>query len=214
MAYCTISLTMRDPQYFAWRMPAEQVPPLWIRARDSQGRPIDPRIVAVSERLWTWAYRHVQRELRDSAGAAQLVEGVALKVSSRLHAEPAVAQNLAGYFIRAFHRQVRLQLLKEKRIKYEGLLGDLEQNHRLTGPDWEAVMEWELCLQIVVEQLPVQSRHMLNYRILGFAWNEIGRALHISEKQAKSRFYYALNKVRATLLGSRAKGAGHSEESD
>jgi len=55
---------------------------------------------------------------------------------------------------------------------------------------------------------------MLKYRILGFAWGEIGRALRISEKQAKKRFYYALNKVRATLLDSGAKGAGHSEESD
>jgi DNA-directed RNA polymerase specialized sigma24 family protein len=69
-------------------------------------------------------------------------------------------------------------------------------------------------LQTIVNLLPEKSRRMLNYRILGFAWSEIGRALRISEKQAKKRFYYALNKVRATLLDSGAKGAGHSEESD
>jgi len=71
--------------------------------------------------------------------------------------------------------------------------------------------EWNLNL---VNLLPEKSRHMLNYRILGFAWNEIGRALLMSEKQAKTRFYYALNKVRAKLRDSRGKGAGHSEESD
>jgi DNA-directed RNA polymerase specialized sigma24 family protein len=213
-AYRTTTLTMRDPRYDTRRVPAEQVPPLWIRARDSQGRPIDPRVVAVSERIWPWAYRHVQRELRDSASAAQLVEGVALKVSSRLHAEPGVAQNLAGYFITAFHRQVHRQLVRENRLSYEGLLRELERNHRLTGPDWEAVIEWELCLQIVVGLLHDQPRRMLNYRILGFTWSEIGRALRISEKQARSRFYYALDRLHARLHRSRAKGADHSKEPD
>jgi DNA-directed RNA polymerase specialized sigma24 family protein len=142
------------------------------------------------------------------------VEGVALRVSSRLRNEPSVSQNLEGYFLTAFRNRVSRQVLKENRIKYEGLLRELERNHRLTGPDLEAAMEWELCLQTIVNLLPEKSRRMLNYRILGFAWSEIGRALRISEKQAKKRFYYALNKVRATLLDSGAKGAGHSEESD
>jgi DNA-directed RNA polymerase specialized sigma24 family protein len=205
---------MGEPQYDTRRTPAEHLPPLWMRARDSQGRPIDPRVVQVSEQLWHWAYWHVHQELHDSASAAQLVEGVALKVSNRLRNEPSVSQNLEGYFITAFRHRVSRQVLKENRIKYEGLLRELERNHRLTGPDWEAAMEWELCLQIIVNLLPEKSRHMLNYRILGFAWDEIGRALLMSGKQAKSRFYYALHKVHAKLRDSRAKGAGHSEASD
>jgi DNA-directed RNA polymerase specialized sigma24 family protein len=168
----------------------------------------------VSERIWPFAYRHVQQELHDSASAAQLVEKVAIQVSSRLHAEPEVAQNLTGYFIRAFHRHVRRQSLKETRITYEGLLRELERNHRFTGPDWEAEIEWQLCLQFLVDRLPDQSSHMLNYRIIGFTWNEIGRALGISGKKARSRFYYALDKVHDQLLSSTAKGAGHSEESE
>ena len=205
---------MGEPQYDTRRTPAEHLPPLWMRACDSQGRPIDPRVVQVSEQLWHWAYWHVHQELHDSASAAQLVEGVALRVSSRLRDEPSVNQNLEGYFITAFRHRVSRQVLKENRIKYEGLLRELERNHRLTGPDLEAAMEWKLCLQIIVNLLPEKSRRMLNYRILGFAWNEIGRALRMSEKQAKSRFYYALNKVHGKLRDSRAKGDGHSEAAD
>ena len=175
---------------------------------------IDPRVVAVCERLWPWAYRHVERELHDPASAAQLVESVALEVSSRLQDEPAVGQNLKGYFITAFHRQVRQKFFKENRLTYEGLLRELEQSHHLTAPDWEAVIEQKLCLKALVDLLPHQSRHILHYRILGFTWNETGRALHISGKQARSRFYYELDKVRGKLLSSTPKGAGHSEESD
>ena len=205
---------MREPQHDTRRGPPERLPPFWMRARDSQGRPIDPRVVAVCEGLWPWAYRHVEWELHDPASAAQLVEGVAIEVSGRLQDDPGVSHNLAGYFITAFHRLVRHQFLKENRVTYEGLLRELEQNHHLTAPDWEAAMERELCLKVLVDQLPHQARHMLNYRILGFSWNEIGRALRLSGKQARSRFYYELDKVHAKLLGSKPKGPGHSEESD
>jgi hypothetical protein len=90
----------------------------------------------------------------------------------------------------------------------------LEQNHHLTSPDWEAEMERTLYLKALVEQLPEQSRHMLHFRILGFSWKEIGRMLRISGKQARSRFYYDLNKAHTKLHGSTTNGAGHSEESD
>jgi DNA-directed RNA polymerase specialized sigma24 family protein len=205
---------MGEPQHDPRWPPAEHLPPLWIRARDSQGRPIDPRVIAVAEELWPWAYHLVQQELHDSASAAQLVEGVALKVSSRLHDEPSVNRNLPGYFVTAFRHQVHKQFLKENRVTYEGLLRELERNHHLTAPDWEAAMERELCLQILIDQLPDQSRHMLNFRVLGFSWKEIGLALDLSEKQARSRFYYELAKVHDKLLNGKAKGAGHSEESD
>jgi len=165
---------MREPD--TRRVTPNRLPPFWILARDSRGRPIDPRVVAVAERLWPWAYRHVERELHDPADAARLVERVALEVSARLRDEPSVGQNLAGYFITAFHRQVRQQFLKERRVTYEGLVGELEVNHHLKAPDWEAAMERELCLKVLIDQLPHQSRHMLHYRILGFSWNEIGRA--------------------------------------
>src|SRR5262249_10075001 len=128
---------MREPQHDTRHAPAGQSPPFWIHARNPQGRLIDRRVMAVAERLWVWAHRHVARELHDPASAPQLVEGVALEVSSRLQDEPDVGQNLAGYFITAFHRRVRQQFLKENRVTYEGLLRELELNHHLTAPDWE-----------------------------------------------------------------------------
>jgi DNA-directed RNA polymerase specialized sigma24 family protein len=154
------------------------------------------------------------RQLHDAASAAQLVEAVAIEVSSRLQDEPSVGRNLTGYFITAFHNRVRQQLLKENRVTYEGLLRELELNHRLTAPDWEAAIEQELCLKALLDQLPHHARHMLHYRFLGFSWNEIGRVLRITGKQARSRFYYELSKVHANLLGKRTEDAEHSEESD
>ena len=99
-------------------------------------------------------------------------------------------------------------------MTYEGLLRELELNHHLTAPDWEATMERELCLQVLIDQLPDEARHMLHYRILGFSWSETGRALQMSGKQARSRFYYELRKVHAKLLGAKPHSPNHREESD
>ncbi len=205
---------MSEFDHDARRVGPAQLPPFWIQDRDSHGRPVDARVVEVCERLWPWAYRYVEHELSDAASAAQIVERVALEVSSRLHDEPGVAQNLEGYFITALHNRVRKQFLKDRRVTYEGLVRELEQNYHLRAPDWEAEMHRNLCLQIIIDQLPHQARHTLHLRILGFTWKETGRVLGISGKQARSRFYYEVEKVHAKLLGSRAEGAGHTEETD
>ena len=67
---------------------------------------------------------------------------------------------------------------------------------------------------MIIDQLPEEPRHMLNERILGFSWKEIGQMLGISGKQASSRFYHALEKLHAKLIGSRKGGAGQSDEGD
>jgi len=193
---------------------AERIPPFWMVARDLEGREVDPRVTTVAEDLWPQAYRHVARELRDPAIAAQLIEGVALDVSRRLREEPGVGRNLSAYFATAFRNRVRQQVQKERRMRYEGLVRELESNYRLTGPDWVAALDRDLCLEMIIDQLPEEPRHMLNERILGFSWKEIGQMLGISGKQASSRFYHALEKLHAKLIGSRKGGAGQSDEGD
>jgi DNA-directed RNA polymerase specialized sigma24 family protein len=154
----------------------------------------------VAQSLWAWAFRCVERELNDGAPAAELVESVAVEVSGRLQVEPAVGRNLKGYFTTAFYRRVRSRALREGRIEYEGLLRELEENHRLRAPDWAAALEKELTIRVLVSYLPHRVKHMLHCRMLGLSWNKIGRLLGISAKQAKSRFYYGVRQVYETRL--------------
>ena len=48
-----------------------------------------------------------------------------MDVASRLRLEPAVARNLSGYLITAFHHRVRWERLRDRRLSYEGLLPEL-----------------------------------------------------------------------------------------
>jgi DNA-directed RNA polymerase specialized sigma24 family protein len=128
------------------------------------------------------------------------LEEVALEVSGRLQAEPVVARNLTGYLITAFHHRVLSQLLENNRLVYEGLLRELEENHQLTAPDWTQRVEAKLWLKFFVSFLTHPVRHMLNYRMLGFSWDEIGSRMGLSANQAKKRFHYGAQKGHEKLI--------------
>lgn len=184
---------------------SERIPEFWMRPLDKRGRPLNERVLDASRHLWPWAYRHVEIELHDGAGAAELLEEVAMEVSARLRAEPEVERNLSGYLITAFHHRVRSQLLRDSRLAYEGLLYELEENHQPRAPDWVTALETKLALNFLVSYLPHQTKHMLNYRTLGFSWKEIARFSGITVEQAKSRFYYGVQRAYETLLENHAK---------
>jgi DNA-directed RNA polymerase specialized sigma24 family protein len=132
----------------------------------------------------------------------------------RVRDQPGIDENLRGYFITAFRRRVRHRSMRENRLAYEGLVSQLEFNHHLTGPNFEEIIEQRLCLEVIIDLLPHEARHMLHFRILEFSWNEIGRRLGISAKQARSRFYYELEKVHSKLLQSKTGNVTSDEESD
>jgi DNA-directed RNA polymerase specialized sigma24 family protein len=202
---------MKEPSKEISQQGPDPVPPFWIRPEDHRGQPVDSRVLDASHRLWPWAYRHVQRELRDGAYAAELLEQVAMDVSSRLHLEPAVARNLRGYLITAFHHRVRWERLKNSRLAYEGLLPDLDGKYQLSVRDWPAAIESELVLRFLISYLPHELRHTLHYRMLGFSWKQIGGFIGISAKQAKSRFYYGVQKAYEVLVDDQTKHADRKE---
>jgi DNA-directed RNA polymerase specialized sigma24 family protein len=205
---------MREPRQKGSKDPDEHLPPFWIFASDSRGRPLDPRVKDLAEQLCRFAYRLVDAELHDPASAAQIVEEVASEVSSRLLDQPGIGANLKGYFMTALRRRVRHQFMAENRDTYEGLVSELETNYHLTGPDFKRRIEQSLCVEVIVDLLSHEARHMLHFRMLEFSWTEIGRRIGISAKQARSKFYYELEKVRSKLLRNQAEDAGPNEESD
>ena len=203
----------RDPEGQQEQVVAGEIPPFWIPATDHQDRAIDQRVIDVAQSLWPWAFRRVERELNDGARAAELLESVAVEVSARLKAEPKVGRNLKGYFFTAFHHRVRSQVLKESRLEYEGLLRELENNHKLRAPDWVSAIEKELTLKFLLAYLPHNVNHMVHCRMLGFSWKKIGRILGISAKIAKSRCYYGVQQAYETLLETQSRRR-HQKELD
>src|SRR5580693_5122838 len=128
------------------RSDTSRIPPFWIRPSDDHDLAIDPRVHELAQRMWPWAFRHVERELHDGPSAAETLEEVVIEVSSRLRAAPEVGRNLNGYLITSFYHRVRSRRIRDHRIALEGLARELERNHALKAPDASAALEWRLTL--------------------------------------------------------------------
>jgi DNA-directed RNA polymerase specialized sigma24 family protein len=185
-----------------------QIPPFWVRPTDDLDQSIDPRVHELAMRLWPWAFRHVERGLHDGPSAAETLEEVVIEVSSRLRAVPEVARNLNGYLITAFHHRVRSRRLRDHRLALEGLARELERNHGLRAPDSVAALEWRLTLDLLICFLPHEIKHTLHFRMLGFSWKEVSDVSGLSVKQAKSRYYYGLQKAYEELLETQLRRRG------
>src|SRR5580704_2181196 len=184
------------------RSDTSRIPPFWIRPSDDHDLAIDPRVHELAQRMWPWAFRHVERELHDGPSAAETLEEVVIAVSARLRDAPEVGRNLNGYLITSFHNNVRSRRLRVHRLALEGLARELETNHRLRGPDSVAELEWRLTLELFLAYLPHELVHTLHLRMLGFSWKEVSNFHRISVKQAKSRYYYGLQKAYEDLINT------------
>jgi AraC-like DNA-binding protein len=64
-----------------------------------------------------------------------------------------------------------------------------------------------MALQAIAPFMSHSVRRILHNRQLGYSWKETARRLGLSEKQAKSRFYYGARRAYEELLRAQAKRA-------
>lgn len=176
---------------------------------------IDERVFAVAEANWSWAFHLVKNHLHDGTRTREIVEAVAIEVSERLKADKEVGRNLNGYFRTSMIRHVRNLAIREGRIVYEGGVQELEANHQPSAPDWTKIFDDRIALMSLAPYMSHPVRHMLHCRLLKYSWKKIARSLGITEKQAKTRFYYGAHKAYQELLrvqARRARAAGRSKD--
>src|SRR5215469_10248590 len=120
-------------RFLRFQPSAVHLPPLWL---PSEQPGIHPDVCREARRLWPWAYRRIGSVLNDAPRAAELMEAVAADTSRQLASNPNVGRNLPGYLIAAFHNRISREMKRDRRITYEGLIGELEAKRLLIAPDW------------------------------------------------------------------------------
>ena len=190
-----------------------EVAPFWLPAADTDGRLINDSVRDAARELWPWAFRHVQKELRDGARALEIVQEVAADVSERLKDDAEVGRNLKGYFTTAFIHCVRNHLFRASRLEYEGLIRELEKNHHPPAPDWIRGFETALSLKLLAAYMSASMRRMLNYRLSDYSWKEIGVVFNMTARQVRSRFYYGARRAYDDLLTDQVERKQSKEES-
>lgn len=197
---------MKAMRFLRLQSETGKAPPFWIH-HDIGGGALHPDVCHESRELWPWAYKYVEAVLHDSPRAAELLEEVAIQVSSRLEARPEVGRNLKGYLIAAFHHRIGLELIKNRRITYEGLLQELERKHLPAAPDGPTALEMRICIGEIIALMPPDARRIVHYRLLGFNWEEIAEAMGILAPHARNKYYYGLKSASERLC--RRSGSGN-----
>ena len=70
-----------------------------------------------------------------------------------------------------------------------------------------------MALQALVPYMSHPMRLILHYRLLDYSWKYISERLTLTEKQAKSRFYYGVRQAHDELLAAQKRRV-RGEESD
>lgn len=183
------------------------VPPFWLQPDDQSRRDLNPDVCRELRLLWPWAYRRVKFALKDGPRAAELLEEVAFAVSRQLNSKPEVGRNLKGYLIAAFHNRVAREIVRNRRISYEGLVSELEAKRVLVAPNWLVPLEVKICLPQIIALMPAETQRIVHYRLLDFTWDEIANAMGLQSIQAKNKYYYGIRTAWDNLSETAPRGA-------
>jgi DNA-directed RNA polymerase specialized sigma24 family protein len=185
----------------------KRVPPFWLPTDEDAELLIDPCVVEIARENWSWTFYLVGRELNDGTRTREIALDVAVEVTNRLREDAEVGRNLNGYYRTAMIRYVKDLVVSESRIVYEGSAQDLESTHQPSAPDWTKVFEDRMMLRSIAPYMSHPVRRILHYRQLDYSWKETGRRLGLTEKQAKSRFYYGARRAYEKLRAVQARRA-------
>jgi hypothetical protein len=83
---------------------------------------------------------------------------------------------------------------KERRIEFRGLSQEIEGCLGGSTSDWQEIELWIWVNQILQGQ-DREIRLMLQLRVLGNTWDQVGKILGLSGGQARLRFWRALRDI-------------------
>jgi RNA polymerase sigma-70 factor, ECF subfamily len=167
----------------------------------------DERVfAAVYDRFGTRMYRVALRLLGCREDAEDAVQDVFLS-AVRSRKKLGEARDLDAYLFSALHRAAgRCALRRARAVRasreaaQEGVV-PVEHNAP-ESPDWHR-------LQQALEHLPEEQREVVTLKIDGeLTFVQIAEVIGVNAHTAASRYYYALRKLKASLVGTRVPVPG------
>ena len=174
----------------------------------------DHELIAAAREAWPHVLAHARKEFHqrglgsDSPSlAAQVWEGVLRTISKARQrnsdARPPIS-DLQSYLIVAFHRRFNKALLREqKRVEMIELVSssvDLERIESARDASWIEEIERAMTIREITDRMDGWTRKVWQAQEYGYSWKKIAGWLGITERQAKKKYYYNLDKIRQGIL--------------
>ena len=177
-------------------------PPFWMATTDRNGRPIPQVLLDAAEHVWLRVAYLAERELKDTAEAAEILEAAVRVVSRRMYLKGPDDRILDpdSFLYWTAARILGRRLKKEKMIE---LIEDLEAVVTpKKGSHWNRITKAEktTLLNEVMKFMDTRTRRIFLLRVKSYTWAEIGEKLGITETNAAVQFSYGVNQARQRIL--------------
>ena len=174
--------------------------------------PIPQVLLDAAEHVWPRVAYLAERELKDTAEAAEILEAAVRVVSRRMYLKGPEDRILDpdSFLYWTAARILCRRLKKEKMIQ---LIEDLEAVAiPKKGSHWNRITKAEktTLLNEVMKFMDTRTRRIFLLRVKSYTWAEIGEKLGITETNAAVQFSYGVNQARQRILRMKI-GRGRSE---
>lgn len=177
-------------------------PPFWMSHKDRKGRPIPQVLLDAAQLVWPRVLWLTDRELKDTARAAEILEKAVCLVASIMRRKGPQERilNLESYLYWAAVRILNRTVEREKMIQF---IDDLEPvvdpqtdsyRHRIGGT------QKQLLIRQIMRYLDTRTRGMFLLRVKGCSWEQIGAFLGIKANNAAVTYNAGVERARQRIL--------------
>lgn len=180
-------------------------PLFWMSHKDQKGRPIPQVLLDAAQLVWPRVLWLTERELKDTARAAEILEKAVCLVASIMRRKGPQERilNLESYLYWAAVRTLNRTVERDKMIQF---IDDLEPvvdpqtdsyRHRISGT------QKQLLIKQVMRYLDARTRRMFLLRVKGFSWENVGAFEGMKANHAAVAYNAGVEKARQRILKCR-----------
>src|SRR5262245_31773461 len=185
--------------------PSKNDPPFWMPDKDRKGRSIPKSLLDLAQVVWSRVVYLTERELKDTARAAEILEtavGVVSRVMQRRGPDHRILDP-ESYLYWAAARIVYRTLEREKMVQF---IDDLEPVlHAQTGSYRSRMSgtEKQILIRQIMRYMDTRTRGMFLLRVKGFTWEQIGAFAGMKANPAAVAYNEGVERARHRILRSR-----------
>ena len=163
--------------------------------QDSDGKPLDRRLIDATMSLWPQMITYTKRRLGDS-GAALGVAWKVVRAASKFigNGRRNAVKDIPNYLFSAFIHEVNGLATQDLAV---GQSDEDELQNRAVDHNLESQILLRLEAQKILRSLEDHERNLIVMKIdQGYSWKEIGQLLGVSHKSARVQYCQTLQAIR------------------
>jgi RNA polymerase sigma factor (sigma-70 family) len=178
--------------------------------KDRTGKPIPQSLLEAAQLVWPRVRYLAERELRDGAKAAEILEKAVYVVARVLERQSPQAGilNMDSYLYWAAARTLFRSVEREKMVQFIEDLEPVLQPKTGRYRDHIGGTQQQLLIRQIIRYMDSRTRSMFLLRVKGYTWEEVGRFLGIKANNAAVAYSTGVEKARQRILRCRT---GHSK---